>query len=101
MPPITDERYKYLSVDFAKDYGIKTLSFQHLLRFTERLEQGGKDQIIKYITDKAGFESEWSHHKDLVIKIYTDDGLIGDNYENVRYICIMSEGLTTEEVRQC
>ena len=31
--------------------------------------------------------------------IYTEDGLIGDKYENVRYICIMSEGLTTEEVR--
>jgi len=35
------------------------------------------------------------------MKVYTDDGLIGDEYTDSRYICIMSEGLTTEEVRQC
>ncbi len=37
----------------------------------------------------------------MAIKVYTEDGLIGDDYQNVRYICIMSEGLTTEEVMEC
>ena len=101
LPEITDPAYKFLSVDFKQEYGIKTLASESLFRFMNRLERKGQKEIIKYITDKAGFESEWKNHEDLVIKIYTEDGLIGDDYENVRYICIMSEGLTAEEVRQC
>ena len=72
-----------------------------LLRFTERLERGGFDQLIMYLTDKAGFDSSWEIHKKLVIKIYTEDGLIGDQYTNFRLICIMSEGLNNDEVEAC
>ncbi len=72
-----------------------------MLRFTDRIEKGGFDQLIIYLTDKAGFDSSWDVHKQLVIKIYTEDGLIGDEYTNVRLLCIMSEGLTNDEVKEC
>lgn len=57
--------------------------------------------MIEYLTDRAGFDSKWESNKDLVTKIYTDDKLIGDEYTNVRLICVMSEGLTSGEVRGC
>jgi hypothetical protein len=77
------------------------MSPAQLLKFRARLERGGRDLFLRYLTDKAGFDSKWEDHKELVMKVYTDDGLIGDEYTDSRYICIMSEGLTTEEVRQC
>ena len=102
LPKITDnEYYRMQSIDFSKKYGVYTLTPQSLLRFTERLERGGFDQLIIYLADKAGFDSNWDIHKQLVIKIYTEDGLIGDEYTNVRLICIMSEGLTNDEVQHC
>ena len=72
------------------------------LKFTERLEKGGRDQLITYLADKAGFDSEWSVHRDLIMKIYTEDGLLADpETDFLRMICILSEGLTTLEVINC
>ena len=59
-----------------------------LLRLTERLKEGGMDLIINYITDKAGYDSTDTLEQDLVLALYTEDGLIGDDYEGVRYLCI-------------
>ena len=98
---INDPKLKYVSVDFAKDYGIKTLTETQLLKFAERLEKADNDYVVKYITEKAGFDPNIANHTQLAVKIYTQDGLIQSNYSNVLYVCIMSEGLTQTEVRLC
>ena len=102
LPNVTDtDYYKMTSIDYSKKYGVRSLTPHALLKFTERLEKGGREQLIIYLTDKAGFDSSWEEHKNLVIKIYTEDGMLGDEYTNVRLICIMSEGLTNKEVEEC
>jgi hypothetical protein len=89
-------------VDFSARYGFRSLTPRSFLKFTERLEQGGRDQLITYLADKAGFDSDWSVHRDLVLKIYTVDGLLADpETDYIRMICILSEGLTTLEVIEC
>lgn len=88
-------------VNFEEDYGVRRISPKNLLKLTKSLEEGGMEMMLQYITDKAGFNSSEKREQELVTKIYTEDGLIGDDYENVRYICIMSEGLTEGEVEEC
>ena len=64
LPAITNESYyKFKSIDFGTKYGVYTLTPRSLLRFTERLDRGGFDQLITYLTDKAGFDSSWEIHK--------------------------------------
>lgn len=98
---ITNPSFVFELVDFFEDYGVKTIDSKSLLRLTNRLEDGGMDLMLRYITDKAGFNSSDRREQELVVKIYTEDGLIGDSFQNVRYICIQSEGLTTSEVKDC
>ena len=102
LPNIEDPIYKFKSVDFSQKYGFRSMVPRAFLKFTERLEKGGRDQLITYLTDKAGFDSEWSVHRDLIMKIYTEDGLLADpETDFLRMICILSEGLTTLEVINC
>ena len=92
----------FQDIDFSKKYGFRSMVPRSFLKFTERLEKGGRDQLITYLADKAGFDSDWSVHRDLVMKIYTEDGLLADpETDFLRMICIVSEGLTTLEVIQC
>jgi len=101
IPNIQDSGKLFQKVNFLDDYGLRKVDTKSLLRLTERLKEGGIDLIIKYITDKAGYDSTDTLEQDLVLELYTEDGLIGDNYEGVRYLCIMSEGLTNDEVEAC
>jgi len=60
LPNVTDSSYyKMTSIDYSKKYGVRSLTPHALLKFTERLEKGGKEQLIIYLTDKAGFDSSW------------------------------------------
>lgn len=71
-------------------------------KFTERLENGGRDELVTFLTDKAGFDANWSVHRNLVMEIYTQDGLLADpETDYLRMICILSEGLSLQEVRDC
>ncbi len=98
LPHISNPIYKFQSIDYGKKYGVRTLDQESLNKFVDRLENGGYDQLIEYLTDRSGFNKD---QKAQVIKIYKDDKLIGDEFTNVRLICVMSEGLTSGEVSGC
>lgn len=88
IPNIKDSGKLFQKVNFRDDYGLRKVDTKSLLRLTERLKEGGMDLIINYITDKAGYDSNDTIEQNLVLALYTEDGLIGDHYEGVRYLCI-------------
>lgn len=59
---LTSPMFKFLSINFAEKYGLKTLSAQSMHAFAQRLELGGTKAIIEYITDKAGYYSKNKYH---------------------------------------
>jgi hypothetical protein len=43
LPPISDPFYMFQDVDFSRKYGLRSLRPRGFLKFTERLEKGGRD----------------------------------------------------------
>ncbi len=56
VPDFTDSRINLQKVSFLDGYGLRKVDTKSLLKLTKRLREGGMDLILKYITDKAGYD---------------------------------------------
>ena len=43
LPPISDPVYMFQDIDLSKKYGFRSMVPRSFLKFTERLEKGGRD----------------------------------------------------------
>jgi hypothetical protein len=54
---ITKHQELFQEVNYYQDYGVKAMDSKSMLGLTRKLEEGGLDLLLRYITDKAGFNA--------------------------------------------